>query len=45
MRELEHKIYQSEEEICTFSPKINNNAIKYNDAFNGKFGELFGKDS
>ena len=45
MRELEHKIYQSEEEICTFSPKINNNAIKYNDAFKGKFDELFGNDS
>ena len=30
INELEQKIYQSEEEICTFSPKINNNEINFN---------------
>ena len=33
INELEQKIYQNEEEICTFSPKINNNEINFNISF------------
>ena len=33
MSELQHKIYQSEEENCTFTPKINNTKIRYSIPF------------
>lgn len=33
MNDLQHKIYKSEEENCTFTPKINNTKIKYSISF------------
>jgi len=39
--ELEQKINQNEEEKCTFSPKINNNLIKYNSSFFQKINKNF----
>ena len=40
LRELSQKINLNEEEKCTFTPKINNNSMKYNKTFFDKINKI-----
>ena len=45
IRELEQKIYQNEGDICTFSPKINNNSsINSSNPYLEKYDRKIGQD-